>query len=52
MKKLKTSKSFVDYLQTFDDVNENLEDYNPTKSKRVSIAFDDVITDMESNKTN
>ena len=26
MKKLKTSKSFVDYLQTFDDVYENLED--------------------------
>ena len=28
----------------------NLEDYNPQKKKRVLIAFDDMIADMESNK--
>ena len=33
-----------------DDVYENLEDYNPTKKRRVLIVFDDLIVDMESNK--
>ena len=32
---LKIPKAFVDYSQTIDDVYENLEDYNPTKKKRV-----------------
>ena len=27
-----------------------MEDYNPTKKRRVSIEFDDMIPDMESNK--
>ena len=27
-----------------------MEDYNPTKKKRVLIVFDDMIADMESNK--
>ena len=43
------SKAFVDYSQTIDNVYENLEDYNPTKKRRVLIVFDDVIADMESN---
>ena len=32
---LKNPKAFTDYSQTTDDVFENLEDYNPTKKKRV-----------------
>ena len=32
------------------DVYENLEDYNPTKKRKVLIKFDDMITDMEANK--
>ena len=47
---LKNPKAFVDYSQTIDDVYENLEDYNPTKKRRVLIVFDDMIADMESNK--
>ena len=43
----KNPKAFNDYLQTTDDAYEDLEDYNPTKKKRV---FDDMITDTESNK--
>ena len=39
-----------DYSQTIDDVYENLEDYNPTKRRRVLIVLDDMIADMESNK--
>ena len=35
IKRLKNPKIFIDYLQTIDDVYENLEDYNPTKKKNV-----------------
>ena len=48
--KLKNTKAFIDYSQTVDDVYENLEDYNPTKKRRVLIVFDDIIADMQSNK--
>ena len=47
---LKNPKAFIDYSQTIDDVYENLEDYNPTKKRRVLIVFDDMIADMKSNK--
>ena len=47
---LKNPKAFIDYSQTIDDVYENLEDYNPTKKRRVLIVFDDMIADMESHK--
>ena len=47
---LKNSKVFVDYSQRIDHVYESLEDYNTTKKKIVLIVFDDMITDMESNK--
>ena len=32
------------------DVYENLEDYNATKKRKVLIVFDDMVTDMPSNK--
>ena len=32
------------------DIYENLEDYNPTKKRRVLTVFDDIIVDIESNK--
>ena len=47
---LKNPKAFIDYSKTI-DVYENLEDYNPTKKRRVLIVFDDMIADMESNKS-
>ena len=47
---LKDPKAFIDYSKTIDDVYENLEDYNPTKKRRVLIVFDDMIADIESNK--
>ena len=48
---LKNPKAVIDYSQTIDDVYENLEDYNPTTKRRVLIVFDNMIADMESNKT-
>ena len=47
---LKNPKAFIDDLQTIDDVYENLENYNPTKKRRVLLVFDYMIADMESNK--
>ena len=47
---LKYSKPFIGYSQIIDGVYENLEDCNPTKKRRLLIAFDDMIGDMESNK--
>ena len=47
---LKNPKAFIDCSQKFDDVYENLEDYNPTKKRKVLIVFDDLIADMESHK--
>ena len=48
---MKNLKSFIDYSQTIDDVCQNLRDCNPTKKNRVLIVFDNMIADMESNKT-
>ena len=50
IKRLKNPKVFIDHSQTINDLYQNLEDYNPTKKRRVLIVFDDVIADMESNK--
>ena len=51
IKKLENTKAFIDYSQTIDDIYENLEDYNPRRQRRAWIVFDDMIADMESNKT-
>ena len=50
IKILKNPEGFIDYSQTIDNVYENLEDYNPTKKRRVFIVFHGMIADMESNK--
>ena len=50
IKELKNSKAFIDYSQTCDDVYENLEEYNPTKKRKVLIVFDKMIADIEANK--
>ena len=41
----------MDYSKTIDDVYEKLEDSDPTKKRRVLMVFDDMMTDMESNKS-
>ena len=52
IKKSKNPKAlFIDYSQTNDDVYENLENHNPTKKRRGLIVLDDMIADMESNKS-
>ena len=50
IKELKNPKAFIDYSQTVGDVNENLENYSPTKKSKVLIVFHNMIADMEANK--
>ena len=51
IKILENPKAFIDYSETIDGVYEDLEDYNPTKKRRVLIVFDDMIANIESSKT-
>ena len=51
IKKLKNPKAFTDYSRAIDDVYKNLEEYNPTKKMIVLIVFDDIVADIEFNKT-
>ena len=48
--KLKNAKAFHEYSQIIDNVYENVEDYNTTKKRKVSVVFDDMIVDMEATK--
>ena len=41
---------YNDYLQSFGNVFENLDDCYPNKKRRVLIMFDDMIADIQSNK--
>ena len=50
IKEFKNPKAFVDYSQKIDDAYASLEDYHPTKKRRVLIMFDDMIAEMKSNK--
>ena len=47
---LKNPKAFIDYSKISGGVYENFEHYNPTRERRVSIVFDDMIADMGCNK--
>ena len=43
--------AFIEYSQTIDEVYENLENYNPTKKEKVLKVFDDMLAEIEANKT-
>ena len=48
-KTIKNPKALIDYSKTIDDVYENLEDYNPTKKRRVLMVSDNIKAYIESN---
>ena len=50
IKKLKNLIAFINHSETIDDINENLEGYNPTRKRTVLIVFDDMIADIGYNK--
>ena len=50
LKYFKDSKAFIEPSNDMEDIYKNIEDYNPNKKRKILIAFDDMITDMRSNK--
>ena len=42
-------KAFMEYSNDMKDVYKNIEDYNPTKKRKVLIIFDDMLVDMINN---
>ena len=50
LKYLNDSKAFIEYSNDMDDIYKNIEEYNPSKKRKILIVFDDMIADMLSNK--
>ena len=42
--------AFIECSNTVDGVYENIDDYNPSRKRKIVIAFDDMIADIMSNK--
>ena len=47
---LNYSNAFIECSNTMDDVYENIDDYNPTRQRKILIVFDDMIVAIMSNK--
>ena len=39
-------KAFIEYENDIDDIYKNIEEYNPKKTRKVLIVFDDMVADM------
>ena len=42
--------AFIEWSNTMDDVYKNIDDYNPSRQRKMLIVFDDMIVDIMSNK--
>ena len=42
--------AFIESSNTMDDVYENINDYNPSRKRQILIVFDDMISDIMTNK--
>ena len=47
---LNDSSAFVPCSNTMDDVYENIDHYNPRRKRKILIVFDDMISDIMTNK--
>ena len=50
IKNLNNPKAFIEYSDDMDDVLDDINIYNKNRDKKVLIAFDDMIADIEYNK--
>ena len=50
IKHLKDSNVFIECSSTMDDVYENINEYNPTRKRKILIVFDDMTADITANK--
>ena len=44
------SKAFIEYSNDMDDIYKNIVEYNPSKKRKILIAFDDKIADIHNNE--
>ena len=44
------SKAFTEYSNDMDDIYKNIVEYNPSKKRKILIAFDDIIADIHNNE--
>ena len=50
IKHLNDPKGFIEYSQYMDDVYNNINDYKPNRNRKILIVFDNMITDITTNK--
>ena len=50
IKHLNHSNAFTECSYTMDDVYENINEYNPSRGKKMLIVFDDMIVDILTNE--
>ena len=43
-------KAFIEYCNNMDDIYKNIEEYSPNKKQKVLIVFNDMVSDMLSNR--
>ena len=42
--------AFIEYSNIMDDVYEEIDDYNPSKNRKILLVFDDMIADIMTKK--
>ena len=52
IKHLNDPEAFIKCSNTMDDVYEGINDYNPSRKRKVLIVFDDMIVNIMANKKN
>ena len=50
IKHLNNPNAFIECSNTMDDVDENINDYNPIRKRKKLLTFDDMIADIMTNK--
>ena len=43
-------KAFIEYCNNMDDIYKNIEEYSPNKKQKVLIVFNEMVSDMRSNR--
>ena len=49
IKHVNNSNAFIECSDTMDDIYENIDDYNPSRRRKILIIFDDMIADIMTN---
>ena len=50
IKNLKDKNAFIEYSNNMDDIYDDINDYNKKRKRKILIVFDDMISNVMSNK--